>query len=679
MLNKSSKNEENPNLEFDFELQKTDHLLHVFEVIHNYIYANDGLSPQQTLEEIIRVLFVKIADENLQSKQFFITSEENELIGNGISVKSFFNRINNLFQETKNNFREVFDADEKIRLSSNSLAHTVSKLQNISLTGSGSDAKGLAFQKFLASHEKGESGQFFTPSPIINFCVDIIQPQPDEKIIDPACGSGGFLLSSLSYIRENFSDAKPEEIISQNLFGFDINKSIAKIARMQLLLEANKQVNIFCTNSLAKIADVKCLIGKDDKFEGFDIVFANPPFGTLGKITNSKLLSEYDLGFKWTGNGTDFYKTNKPLTGQVTEILFVERCLALLKEGGRMAIILPNGHFENSSLEHLRYYIKQRAKVLAVINLPQETFIPYGTGVKTSILFLEKNSSAKSYRVFFSKVNKLGYQGNKNATPLYKKNNFGVLIKDENGNLILDEDFSSVVSDYEKFKANNFKETNQSFVLASEELNGRFNYDFYAPQNRKLITILKQKKSVKLGEIVEIVKTRSKKLLKNDEVVEYVELADVNMHTSEIINSTTYLVYELPSRATYDLRKNDIITSVAGNSVGTKKHATALVGMEHHGCICTNGFRILRQSKIDLHYLLFYLRSELFLRQVFMFRTGATIPSISDSDFANLLIYIPNEKEIEEIGEQMRTALKLRDISKKSMENINAKLIEYGF
>jgi len=677
MLIKTS--EQNINLELDFELQKTDNLLHVFEVIHNYIYANDGLSPQQTLEEIMRVLFVKIADENLQSKQFFITSDETEAINKGVSVKSFSDRINNLFRQTKDNFNEVFDADEKIRLSLNSLAHTVGKLQNLSLTDSGNDAKGLAFQKFLASHEKGESGQFFTPPPIIKFCVDIIQPQPDEKIIDPTCGSGGFLLSSLRYIKENFSDIEPEKIVGQNLFGFDINKSIAKIARMQLLLEANGRVNVFCTNSLSKIAELKRLVGQDNEFEGFDIVLANPPFGTLGKITNSNLLSKFDLGFKWTGDGMRFYKTNKLLVGQVTEILFVERCLALLKEGGRMAIILPNGHFENSSLEHLRYYIKQRAKVLAVVNLPQETFIPYGTGVKTSILFLEKNSSVQPYKVFFSKVNKLGYQGNKNATPLYKKNNFGTPVKDTNGNLIFDEDFSSVVSDYEKFKAGDLKETSRSFILASEELNGRFNYDFYAPQNRKLITVLKRKKSVKLGEIVEIVKTRSKKLLKSDEIVEYVELADVNMHTSEIINSTNYLVHELPSRATYELRKNDIITSVAGNSVGTKKHATALVGLEHHGCICTNGFRVLRQFQIDLHYLLFYLRSELFLRQVFMFRTGATIPSISDSDFANLLVYIPNEKEIEEISEQMRTALKLRDISKKSMESINTKLTEYGF
>lgn len=666
----------NPKL--NFGLQKTDNLLQVFEAIHNYIYANDGLSPQQTLEEIMRVLFVKIADENLQSKQFFITHEESELINQGIVVKSFSERINDLFQQTKDNFKEVFDADEKIRLSPNVLAHTVGKLQDLSLTDSCNDAKGLAFQKFLANHEKGESGQFFTPQPIINFCVEIIQPQPNEKIVDPACGSGGFLLSSLRYIKKNFS-VNTEEIISQNLYGFDINKSIAKIARMQLLLEANGRVNIFCTNSLSEISELKRLFMQGDDFEGFDIVFANPPFGTIGKITNAKFLSQYDLAFKWVSDGTRFYKTNKLLTGQVTEILFIERCLSLLREGGRMAVILPNGHFENSSLEHLRYYIKQRAKVLAIVNLPQETFIPYGTGVKTSVLFLEKNSSANSYKVFFSKIGKLGYQGNKNATPLYKKNEFGVSLKDENGNLILDEDFSLIVSDYENFKADTLKETFRSFVLSSEKLNGRFNYDFYSPQNRQLITTLERKNSVKLGEIAEIVKTRSKKLLKSNETVEYIELADVNTHTSEIIDSTTYLVHELPSRATYELRKNDIITAVAGNSVGTKKHATALVDLEHHGCICTNGFRVLRNFKIDLHYLLFYLRNKLFLRQVFMYRTGATIPSISDSDFANLLIYLPDEKEIEDISQQMRTALKLRDISKKSMQDINSKLTKYGF
>ncbi|HEX8198603.1 MAG TPA: N-6 DNA methylase [Pyrinomonadaceae bacterium] len=661
---------------FGIELQKTDNLLSVFEVIHNYIYANDGLSPQQTLEEIMRVLFVKIADEGLKSKQFFITSEEIELTNKGIQVESFLHRISELFEQTKQNFADVFDLNEKVKLSPNALAYTVNKLQHISLTDSCNDSKGLAFQKFLANHEKGESGQFFTPSAVVDFCVNMIKPQPDETIIDPACGSGGFLLSSLRFMRRSFPDANANKIISQNLFGFDINKSIAKIARMQLLLEANGQVNVFCANSLANNFDLNHFSEKITDKEGFDIVFANPPFGTLGKITNSNILKQYSLGFKWTTDGAGFYKTNKLLTGQVTEILFIEKCLSLLRENGRMAIILPNGHFENSSLEYLRYFIKQNAKILAVVNLPQETFIPYGTGVKTSILFLEKQTlkNSESYKVFFSRINKLGYQGNKNATTLYKKDQFGISIKDEKGEYLLDEDFSSVISDYEKFKSNILNDASSSFILPSENLNGRFGYDFYLPKNRELISALKYKNAVKLCEIAEILKTRSKKLSKSDESVEYIELSDVNALTSEIINSTNYFVHDLPSRATYEVKKGDIITSVAGNSVGTKKHATALVTEEYNGCICTNGFRVLREFKIDSFYLLFYLRSDLFLRQVFMYRTGATIPSISDNDFANILVYIPNEIKVEEISQQMRTALKLRDVSRKSMENIKVEL-----
>ena len=662
----------------DFEIQKSDRLLRVFEIIHNYIYANDGLSPQQTLEEIIRILFIKIAAEAARSSSFFITQEELETINSGGQTNLFVNRINDLFQQTKHDFNEVFEPDEKIKLSLNSLGNTIDKLQGLSLTDSSGDAKGLAFQKFLANHEKGESGQFFTPEAVVDFCVNIIAPQPHEKIVDPACGSGGFLFSCLRYLQKNFSATTAETIISQNLFGCDINKSIAKIARMKLLLEANGKINIFCVNSLLESELKNKLLGENA--EGFDIVLANPPFGTNGKITNANLLRQYELGFKWANDGTKYQRTKSVLTGQVTEILFIEKSLSLLRENGRMAIILPNGHFENSSLEHLRYFIKQTAKILGVVNLPQETFIPYGTGVKTSILFLEKQTlTASSYTIFFSRINKLGYQGNKNAAPLYRRDANGLAIKNTAGEQILNEDFSAVVSDYQAFKNNELKSVNGSFALPSSKLEGRFNYDFYAPRNRRLITGLKQKNAVRMVDIVEIVKSKSKKLSSPEECVEYVELSDVNALTSEIINSTNYPVYELPSRATYEIKTGDIITSVAGNSVGSKKHATAFVPIECNGFICTNGFRVLRNFQVDSFYLLFYLRSEHFLRQVLMFRTGATIPSISDSDFANLLIYLPEKRKLDEISRQMQTALKLRDISKRAMESLNVEFTLQNF
>lgn len=178
------------------DLIKEDNILKRFEEIHNLIYANDGLSTQEVLDEMIKILFIKFYDETHQCGQFKINQQEFSKILAGQNITEFSEKINDLFVKTQQNFEDLFESNERIRLSPISLASTISKLQNIDFQNSTDDAKGLAFQKFLNRQDKGDRGQFFTPEPIINFCVDIIQPTPEEKIIDPACGSGGFLFSN---------------------------------------------------------------------------------------------------------------------------------------------------------------------------------------------------------------------------------------------------------------------------------------------------------------------------------------------------------------------------------------------------------------------------------------------------------------------------------------------------
>jgi len=630
------------NLLFDIPLSKEENLLRRFEEIHDHIYANDGLSPQQALEEFVKILFVKIFDENEQLNLF---SEQN---------------ISELFEKTKQNFPEIFENDEKIKLSENAIKFIISKLQDISLFDSSQDAKGLAFQKFLSHHEKDRQGQFFTPEPVIDFCVEMMQPKLNEKIIDPACGSGGFLMSALKYLQNNNQNIDFENIISENIFGFDINKSILRIAKMKMLLEANVKTNVLCANSLENFENLDST---------FDLILANPPFGA--KITNPEVLKKFDLGYKWAQHENKFYKTKNLQSTQNTEILFIERCLKLLREGGRMGIVLPNGNFENPSSEYLRFYIKQKSKLLAVVKLPQETFIPFGTGVKTSILFLEKDTqnTEKQYPVFFGKVTKLGYQGNKNGTPIYKKDKNGQVLKIEN-QAILDEDFSEVAEQYKLFQQKEKPTKSNSFSINYNELNGRFDFDFYSPENKVFVKTLKNGKTVKLGELCDIVKIKSSKLKNANQTVEYVELSDINTHSFEIINSTTYSVHELPSRASYEIKEGDIITAIAGNSVGTKKHATAFVSKEYGGCICTNGFRVLRNFKIDPYYLLYYLRTDEFLKQMFMYRTGAAIPNVSDTDLASIEIYLPFNGEKEIISNQIKKAFELKQEFKNQLENI---------
>lgn len=656
---------------FDIELSKEDNLLKRFEEIHDYIYANDGLSPQQTLEEFVKILFIKIFDENEKLKQFSVSSDEWNEIKSGKNVSSFADRITSLFAQTQKEYQDIFDTDDRIKLSPNALGFTINKLQGISLLGSSQDAKGLAFQKFLSHHEKDGRGQFFTPEPVIDFCVAMMQPKPEETIIDPACGSGGFLMSALKYLQSNYQNLDTVKTVSQNIFGLDINRSIARIAKMKLLLEANGKTNILCTNSLEDLDSIKLSLAQK---KGFDLVLTNPPFGA--KITQSSVLSKFDLGHKWGNQNNEFYLTKTVYANQNAEILFIERCLQLLKEGGRMAIVLPNGNFENPSLDYLRYYIKQKAKVLAIVNLPQETFIPFGTGVKTSLLFLEKDSenAEKQYPIFFGRVTKLGYQGNKNGTPIYQKDKFGQIIKDEYKQPILDEDFSAIIEAYKGFQKGKKVETENAFSIQFNELNGRFDYDFYSPENRKLFSNLTNFKTVRLGDICEIVKTKSKKLKDPNLTLEYVELSDINTHSYEIINSSTLQVHELPSRASYEIEQGDIITAIAGNSVGTRKHATALVTDDFAGSICTNGFRVLRNFKIDSYYLLYYLKSEMFLKQMFMYRTGAAIPNVSDTDLANIIIHLPDKKTIEDISNKMKKAFELRQASKQQIESIKLEL-----
>ncbi len=390
---------------FQSELFKDDNLLRRFEKIHDYIYANDGLSSQQTLEAIVKILFVKIYDEKNSHTKFNISSGEIKALEQSCSSLSLQRRFSSLLEKTKKEFGEVFDVDDKIKLSDLSLGFTVSNLQSVSLSGSSLDAKGLAFQKFLSHQEKDGRGQFFTPEPVVDFCVNIIQPNSSELISDPACGSGGFLISSLKYIAANCKNVNLKNIISENLFGFDVNKSIARIAKMKMLLESNTRVNIACVNSLSsfdeKIASL--CFSNGNSFDGFDVILTNPPFG--GKITNKDVLVQYGLGHKWLGSDSDYYKIKEIRNSQSTEALFIEKCLRLLKKGGRMAIVLPNGYFENPSLQYLRSYIKKKANILAIIKLPQGTFITYGTGVKTSLLFLQKKimNQIKNYPFFLAR------------------------------------------------------------------------------------------------------------------------------------------------------------------------------------------------------------------------------------------------------------------------------------
>jgi len=632
----------------------------ILENIHNYIYANDGLGPSESLDVVINILFLKAFDELKSINSFYIKNNEYLEVTNGKRNKDFFLRMENLRIQTFVYFKDLFDKAQQIKIKDYSLAYVVKMLADVNILKS-NDLFGKAFLKYLSSSQRNSRGQFFTPDEVVNFCINFLKPKKNDKILDPACGSGSFLISAAKYI----SNKNSSNLNLNNIFGFEISPTAAKITKLNMILANIKHENIIISDALKNIKKIKT-IGSDlqevNLKNYFDLIITNPPFGTTGKISDKTILKDFKLGSKWNEVSQSYINSEKLLPNQVPEVLFIERCLDLLKPNGKIAIILPNGNLENSSLKYVRYFINYNCNILSVIKLPQDVFVHSGTGIKTSILFLEKKKSNKSdiinsKDVFFSQITKIGFSANKTGRKIYKKDELGNTIRDKNGNSIMDEDFSDVLLDYNNLNIKNKKKSKNSFIIKAKNFSyNRYNYEYYNPKYKQIYLNFNNQNSFFLKDLVSIKKNKSNKLLSTHLSVSYVELSDVIADYSEIQKSEILKVHELPSRASYEINKGDIITSVSGNSIGTKKHASAIVSEEFKGSICSNGFRVFYDfsKKLDKYYFLYYLKTDLFLNQVFRLRTGSAIPSLQDNDLMNIQIYIPSNKKTREISLLMK-------------------------
>ena len=448
-------------------LREASELVKVFETCHNYIYANDGQLKDKVFNEILKILFIKIMDErDYTSKiaKFGITEKEYDEIVDG-KENAFHGRITNLFEKAKNRYRDIFDKNEIINLRTSTLAFVVGQLQYYDLSHSSRDVKGLAFQKFVYAHQRGDRGEFFTPDPIIELAVKFISPKIDETVLDPACGTSGFLVATLKHVENDlskqrissvdFEKAKTDYALNK-LRGIDFNPDLVKVAKMRMILEEDGHTGIFHANSLETMKQIseRALYSgaKDIGAESVEVILTNPPFGKKGMVNDKNILSQFDLAKKYIDEDGKRVMTNIVLDEQVPDVLFIERCYQFLNFYGRMAIVLPDGILSNPSNQDVRNYIFNHFKVVAIISLPYETFIPHGANVKASVLILQKlpedvleGLNKKSYKTFMVEIEKIGYQGNKNGTLIYKISEEGEFILDENGEKVLDEDITDLL------------------------------------------------------------------------------------------------------------------------------------------------------------------------------------------------------------------------------------------
>lgn len=390
------------------------------------VLANAGVD---VFEELFKLIFTKLFDELSSGRD---KSRNLEFRNYGDTDSELKDKIQALFNQSKKKWEGVFTNDAKIQLTASHLSVCVSSLQDVKLFNSNLDVVDEAFEYLINKSSKGEKGQYFTPRYVIDMAVKMLDPTEDETIIDTAAGSCGFPVHTIFHVWEKIlrdeglekshlftSEKKPvrcEDYVNEKVFAIDFDERAVRVSRTLNLIAGDGQTNVLHLNTLDwerwsdKTSEEewidtyhqgwkrlkKLRTNKDsDRDFNFDIVMANPPFA--GDIKESRILSKYDLGKKPTGK----YQTK---VGR--DLLFIERNLDFLKPGGRMAVVLPQGRFNNSSDKQVREYIADKCRILAVVGLHGNVFKPH-TGTKTSVLFVQKWDEKlcpkkEDYPIFFA-------------------------------------------------------------------------------------------------------------------------------------------------------------------------------------------------------------------------------------------------------------------------------------
>lgn len=396
------------------DLKPATNLKNVFKTMRNYLAGNvvGATRDEVFAQQLINLIFCKIYDEKFTKPNEMITFRA----GVDEEAKDVKVRILELFEKVKKNYNDVIDSSDEIILDEYSLTYIVGELQQYSILESTRDAVSDAFEVFIGHALKGGQGQFFTPRNVVKMVVEMVNPNHTDKVMDPACGSGGFLVESLRYIwnkaEKEFEalewpkheiEIEKQKIAIKNIRGIDKDYFLSKVAKAYMALLGDGRGGVFCENSLDNPSHWNKKTKDDVKMEFFDVVLTNPPFGSKISVKGEEILKQYDLGHSFKlDKKTGKFTKGKLLQKETPQILFIERCLQLLKPNGKLAIVLPDGILGNDSLIYLREWILEKAQILAVIDVPIETFMPY-TSTKTSILLLrklKKDEVVNDYKIF---------------------------------------------------------------------------------------------------------------------------------------------------------------------------------------------------------------------------------------------------------------------------------------
>lgn len=447
---------------FEYTTTKAD-LKEIIKSMEELVLANAGVD---VFTEVFKLIYAKLYDEreariNRPDKEIYFRKYKD--------TSKTYTTINELFKEAIKKWPGIFNENEGIKLSHEHLSVIVGELEKARLFGSDLSIIDEAFEYLIPEVAKGKKGQYFTPRHVISMAVKMLNPKQNEYVIDPAAGSGGFLINTMYWIRDNYlnsSDESMKDYAKEHIWGLDFAEEISKVSRALMLIAGDGRSHMFKLNSLdprewkgedQELLEARSQLQKrllllsnpndnNDNREAFhyfnfDVLLMNPPFA--GEIKDNGILRQYFFG----------RKKGKLMSKIERHILFIERAIDMVRPGGRLALVLPQGVFNNTNMEYVRKYLFDKARILAVVGLHNNTFKPH-TGTKTSVLFLQKwgdeaGNRLKNYPIFMATSRNSGKDNSGNY--IYKKDDNGNYVHDGRGRKTLDHDLDQIAEEFIKF------------------------------------------------------------------------------------------------------------------------------------------------------------------------------------------------------------------------------------
>lgn len=439
---------------------------------HNYIYANQGIQKAEAFHELQKLIFCKVLDEKevVDDLRFFVRGEERKSIAGQTTLLE--KRIGPLFEEVKERYPYIFEPNEKIKLKLRVLAYIVSELQRYSLLNTQTDVKGQAYEELVGANLRGDRGEFFTPRNVCDMAVSMVislfpnQRLASLKVLDCCCGTGGFLVAIINFLRNKVAQfervkggsedeirsrvgGRVKDLAERNLFGMDLNPFLVRTTQMNLVMHGDGSANVFQGDSLAAGGEWEDDEARQKVRQGmFDIVVTNPPFGGQAQIDDPHILSRYELPTMEAKN----MRSSMP-----SEQLFVEGALKYVKRGGYLAIVLPRSILNNPGLRFIRQWLLQNTRIIASVDLPKETFAEGGGVPNPSVLIVQRFTREEAkiaqagamneYRIFMSIPKTVGRDKRGNA--VYLRTPEGLIILDQQSRPTIDDELPQVVSAFE--------------------------------------------------------------------------------------------------------------------------------------------------------------------------------------------------------------------------------------